>query len=213
MTYHIFNSINKFYNNNLKIYNNQNSYKLNMLRILLDFITNKNDNEIELLFDKYIIKFKLNRIKLKTINNMHYLLIILKYSNDIKSFNQFSNTILKIKKEINKTNTIFNQINIIYSDTKGWYLFQPILKNKMNALDILLKIIYNKNDDEIKTIFNKYIINFKSNYINSYYIGMGYFDNINIFLFKLNKSINPSVYEELYNYFLEIKDLISKEIN
>ena len=213
MTFHIFNTINKFYNNNRKIYSYHNLYKINLLKILLDFINEKNDDEIKILFNKYILKFKSNKIKLDSINNMQHFLVRIKYSTDIKSFNELSNEILKIKKEIEieKTKTIYNQIKIIYSDTKGWFLFQPILKNKMKALELLLEIIYNKNDNEIKTIFNKYIIKFKSEYINSYYIGMGTFDNIEIFLLKLNKSINSPVYDELYNYFLKIKDLISKE--
>ena len=116
------------------------------------------------------------------------------------------------------TNKIFNEINEIYHDTSKDYLRGNInCINKLNTLKLLSELFNNINDDDFDIIFNKYIINFKSSNINSFYASCGMkldtFDNVQTFLILLRRSIDYTSFKELYDFLLKIKELIIKDKN
>jgi hypothetical protein len=99
MSINIYNEINQLYNSLL--YNNNNEYKLNTLKILLDLINNIDDNKFKIIYNKYIINFKTTDI-----NSLYYGIYIfdtiesfisfLRCSTDIKLFNELSNFLKKL---------------------------------------------------------------------------------------------------------------------
>lgn len=210
MTNKIFNEINEIYHDTSKDYLRGNINcinKLNTLKLLSELFNNINDNDFDIIFNKYIINFKSSNInlfyascgmKLDTFDNVQTFLILLRRSIDYTSFKELYDFLLKIKeliikdKNINsKSNKIFNQIN------------------KINALKILLNLINNKNDEEINIFFNKYIIQFKL--LSSGYGKLITFDNIESFLLKLERYNNYYFFNELSNNLLETREQIEKE--
>ncbi len=96
---------------------------------------------------------------------------------------------------------------MIYNKIYDIYINNNNNKYKLNTLNILLNLIDNKNnyDNEFIIIYNKYLINYKTKNIYSFYYGLYIFDHIESFLSFLQYSTDIELFNELSNYLLNIK--------
>ena len=193
MTNKIFNEINEIYHDTSKHYLRGNINfvnKLDALKILCELFNNINDDDFNIIFNKYISKFKSSNfnsfyygMKLDSFDNVQTFLSLLRISIDYTSFKEFSDFLLNIKELI--FSKIYNKINQIYNNNNN-FMIQNYNENKVNALKILLNLINNKNDDEVNILFNKYINKYKFTSIEYYhYGGIIIFDTIESFLLIL----------------------------
>ena len=105
--YFAYNKINQIYNNNNNfMIQNYNENKVNALKILLNLINNKNDDEVNILFNKYINKYKFTSIEyyhyggIIIFDTIESFLLILEQYNISNFFKELSNNLLKTKEQI-----------------------------------------------------------------------------------------------------------------
>jgi hypothetical protein len=103
----IYNKINQIYNNNNNfMMQNYNENKVNALKILLNLINNKTNDEINILFNKYINKYKFINIEyynyggIIIFDTIESFLLILEQYNNSNFFKELSNNLLKTKEQI-----------------------------------------------------------------------------------------------------------------
>ena len=216
MTNKIFNEINEIYHDTSKDYLRGNINcvnKLDALKILCELFNNINDDDFNIIFNKYISKFKSSNfnsfyygMKLDSFDNVQTFLSLLRISIDYTSFKEFSDFLLNIKELI--FSKIYNKINQIYNNNNN-FMIQNYNENKVNALKILLNLINNKNDDEVNILFNKYINKYKFTSIEYYhYGGIIIFDTIESFLLILEQYNISNFFKELSNNLLKTKEQI-----
>lgn len=108
------------------------------------------------------------------------------------------------------TYCIYNKLNNICNVKKHLKKLHPFLNqyDGIVAIEKLLEILHNKNDDEIELFFNKYIINFitKKRYCLNFDINNSYnsFENITDFLYKIENN-QHDFYIELKLFLINLK--------